>query len=330
MNKETKKNKINYKLADLCAGTGAFSLAFEKTKKVETVFANDFDKNSKTIYDDNFGLKLTLKDIHDINIKKEIPKIDILTAGFPCQPFSIAGEQKGFEDSRSNVFWKLIEIMKIHKPKVVILENVKNLKSHDNGKTFKKITDELTKLKYNYKYEILNTCEITPIPQNRERIYIVCFLDEIHYNKFDFPKKIEAIEKKNITDMIENNIDEIFYYSDKLKIWKEIEKNITKKIDTNTIYQYRRFYTRENKNNLCPTLTANMGGGGHNVPLINDDKGIRKLTPRECFNFQGFPKSYKLTEDISNTGLYKLAGNAVSYPVVKKIAKQIITILDEN
>lgn len=330
MNKETKKNKIIYKLADLCAGTGAFSLAFEKTNKVETLFANDFDKNSKKIYDDNFDTELTLKDIHDINVKKEIPKIDILTAGFPCQPFSIAGEQKGFEDNRSNVFWKLIEIMKIHKPKVVILENVKNLKSHDNGKTFKKITDELTKLKYNYKYEILNTCEITPIPQNRERIYIVCFLDEEHCNKFNFPEKVEANEKKSIIDMIENNIDDVFYYSNKLKIWKEIEKNITKKIDTNTIYQYRRFYTRENKNNVCPTLTANMGGGGHNVPLIKDDKGIRKLTPRECFNFQGFPKSYKLTEDISNSGLYKLAGNAVSYPVVKKIAKQIITILDEN
>lgn len=330
MNKEKKEKKTIYKLADLCAGTGAFSLAFEKTNKVKTVFANDYEKNSKKIYDDNFDTELTLKDIHDIDVKKEIPKIDILTSGFPCQPFSIAGEQKGFDDERSNVFWKLIEIIKIHKPKVVILENVKNLKSHDNGKTFIKITDELTKLKYKYKYKILNTCEITSIPQNRERIYIVCFLNEKYFDKFDFPEKIEVNEKKNIIDMIEKNIDDVFYYSDKLKIWNEIEKNITKNIDTNTIYQYRRFYTRENKNNLCPTLTANMGGGGHNVPLIKDDKGIRKLTPRECFNFQGFPKSYKLTDNISNSGLYKLAGNAVSYPVVKKIAKQIISILDEN
>ena len=150
-------NKKKYILADLCAGTGAFSLAFENTKKVETVYANDYDKNSKKIYDKNFETKLTLKDIHDIDVKKEIPKIDILTAGFPCQPFSIAGEQKGFEDTRSNVFWKLIEIMKFHKPKVVVLENVKNLKSHDKGKTFKKITDEIDKLNYKYKYEILNT-----------------------------------------------------------------------------------------------------------------------------------------------------------------------------
>lgn len=336
--KESKKNKKNvkntnmYKLVDMCAGTGAFSLAFEKTNKVETVYANDIEKNSKKIYDANFETKLTLKDIHDIDVKKEIPKIDILTAGFPCQPFSIAGEKKGFDDTRSNVFWKLVEIIKYHKPKVVVLENVKNLKSHDSGKTFKKITDEIEKLNYKYKYKILNTCEITPIPQNRERIYIVCFLDEKHNDKFKFPEKINEDEKKKIIDMINDDVDESYYYTDKLKIWNDIEKTktITKNVDTNTIYQYRRFYTRENKNNVCPTLTANMGAGGHNVPLIKDKKGIRKLTPAECFNFQGFPKKYKLPNDISNSGLYKLAGNAVSYPVIKKIADEIISILDEN
>ena len=247
-----------------------------------------------------------------------------------CQPFSIAGEKKGFEDTRSNVFWKLIEIMTTLKPKVVILENVKNLKTHDNGNTFKKIIDEIEKI--NYKYEILNTSEITPIPQNRERIYIICFLKETHYEKFEFPDKIDDDEKFKITDMIEdeNNIDESYYYTDKLKIWNEIETSVVKNVNTNTIYQYRRFYTRENKNNQCPTLTANMSGGGHNVPLIKDDNGIRKLTPRECFNFQGFPQKYILPDNISKAGLYKLAGNAVSYPVVKKIAKSIIKIMDEN
>ena len=330
LNSDLKENKKKYHLADLCAGTGAFSKAFEYTKYVDTVFANDFDKNSKLIYNKNFKTKLTLKDIHDINVKKDIPKIDILTAGFPCQPFSIAGEQKGFEDTRSNVFWKLIEIMKIHKPIAVILENVKNVKSHDNGKTFKKITDELDKLNYKYKYMILNTCEITSVPQNRERIYIVCFLDEKHINKFEFPNKINDEDKNNIIDMIEDEVDDSYYYTNKLKIWNEIERNIVKNVNTNTIYQYRRFYTRENKNKLCPTLTANMGSGGHNVPLIKDDKGIRKLTPRECFNFQGFPNNYILPDEISNSGLYKLAGNAVSYPVVKKIAKNIISILNEN
>jgi len=327
MNIKNKEIKI-YNLIDLCAGTGAFSMAFEQTKKVKTVYANDMDKNSKKIYDENFKTKLTLKDIHNIDVNKEIPKIDILTSGFPCQPFSIAGEQKGFNDTRANVFWKLIEIMKVHKPKVVVLENVKNLKSHNNGKTFKKITDEIEKLNYKYKYEILNTCNITSIPQNRERIYIVCFLDETHYNKFKFPEIIDNDEKKKIIDMIETNVDNSYYYTNKLKIWNKINNSITKNVNTNTIYQYRRCYTRENKNNLCPTLTANMGGGGHNVPLIKDNIGIRKLTPRECFNFQGFPKEYILPNDISNSGLYKLVGNAVSYPVIKQIADKIIYILD--
>jgi len=126
--------------------------------------------------------------------------------------------------------------------------------------------------------------------------------------------------------MIEIDVETLYYYTNKLKIWTEIEKSIIKNIDTNTIYQYRRYYTRENKNNVCPTLISNMCSGRHNVPLIKDNKGIRKLTPRGCFNFEGFPKTYKLTEEISNSGLYKLAENDVSYPIIKKIAKQIIII----
>ncbi len=164
-----------FKLGEFCAGTGAFSLAFENTKKVKTVFANDFDKNSKIIYDYNFSTKLNNNDIHKLDEKKDIPKMDIITAGFPCQPFSIAGNQEGFNDERSNVFWKLINIIKYHKPRIVIFENVKNLKTHDNGNTFKIITDEITKVNYKYKYEILNTCDITATPQNRERVYIICF-----------------------------------------------------------------------------------------------------------------------------------------------------------
>jgi DNA (cytosine-5)-methyltransferase 1 len=320
-------NTKKYSMIDLCAGTGAFSLAFENTGKVKTIFANDYEKNSKIIYDENFNTKLTLKDIHDIDVKKEIPEFDILTAGFPCQSFSIAGKQEGFNDPRSNVFYKIIEIMKIHKPRIVVLENVKNLQSHDNGKTFEKIVDNIQKLNYSIKHKILNTCDISKIPQNRERIYIVCFRDKNDMNKFMFPNNINEEDKLEIKDIIENNVKDKYYYTNKLKIWNVIENSITKNIDTNTIYQYRRYYVRENKNNLCPTLTANMGSGGHNVPLIKDNKGIRKLTPRECFNFQGFPNTYKLPK-MSDSGLYKLAGNAVSYPVIQKIALNIISLLN--
>jgi DNA (cytosine-5)-methyltransferase 1 len=238
-----------------------------------------------------------------------------------CQPFSIAGKQNGFNDERSNVFWNLIKIIKFHKPKIVIFENVKNLVSHDNGNTFTIITNEIKKLKYYYKYKILNTSIITNIPHNRERIYIICFKNKKHYDNFDFPESVNEI--KNISDFIESNINKKYYYNDKLKIWNQVETNVKKDVSTNTIYQYRRYYIRENKNSVCPTLTANMGSGGHNVPLIKDIKGIRKLTPRECFNLQGFPTHYKFPK-ISDSALYKLAGNAISVPVIEKIMINII------
>ena len=237
-----------------------------------------------------------------------------------CQPFSIAGDKKGFDDLRSNVFWKIIEILEKHKPEMIILENVKNLKSHDNGKTYKIIEEKLQEVGYNIKTSILDTSKITNIPQHRERIYIVGFRDKLKYDKFNF--NFDEQKKGKICDFLEENINEKYYYSDRFKVFEEIEKNITKNISENILYQYRRFYVRENKSNCCPTLTANMGGGGHNVPLLKDEKGIRKLTPRECFNLQGFPKYYKLPE-ICDSSLYKLAGNAVSVPVVELIVKKL-------
>ena len=122
------------------------------------------------------------------------------------------------------------------------------------------------------------------------------------------------------------NIAEKYYYTDRYKVYNSVREGVTKDISENTLYQYRRYYVRENKNGVCPTLTANMGGGGHNVPLLKDKGGIRRLTPRECSNLQGFPSDYNLP-DISDGSLYKLAGNAVSLPVVQMIAKKIIEIL---
>ena len=301
------------KMIDLFAGTGAFSYAFEKTGKVECVFSNDLALWSKEIYDLNFTHKLTLGNLN--NIKTEIlPKHDILTGGFPCQPFSIAGKQEGFEDKRANVFWKILEIIDFHKPSCVILENVKNLVSHDEGKTFETIKKNLSERGYYICFKVLDTAKITGIPQHRERIYIVCIKSKEVYDKFtlDFPD----VPKTQIVSLLESNVADKYYYTAKSATWELVKNSVVKK---NTVYQYRRVYVRENKSNECPTLTANMGGGGHNVPLILDSKGIRKLTPRECFNFQGFPSSYKLPT-ISDTNLYKLAGNAVSVPVVELIA----------
>jgi DNA (cytosine-5)-methyltransferase 1 len=308
------------KMIDLFAGTGAFTNAFEKTGNIECVFSNDMVEWSKKIYDLNFTHKLTLGNLNDIKTE-DIPKHDILTGGFPCQPFSIAGKQEGFQDERSNMFWKILSIIDFHKPSCVILENVKNLVSHDEGKTFETIKKNLIDRGYHIRFKVLDTAEITGIPQHRERIYIVCIKSKDVFDKFtlDFPN----IPKAQISSLLEPNVSDKYYYTDKSSTWELVKNSVLKK---NTVYQYRRVYVRENKSNECPTLTANMGGGGHNVPLILDDKGIRKLTPRECFNFQGFPSSYKLP-DISDTNLYKLAGNAVSVPVVELIAKRLIPLL---
>jgi DNA (cytosine-5)-methyltransferase 1 len=200
----------SYTLVDLFCGTGAFSYAFHQTNKVTTIFANDILDSSEEIFNLNNSIKLTKKNLIDIK-DTDIPNSDILTGGFPCQPFSIAGMQKGFNDERSNVFWKILSIIKNNNPKIVILENVKNLQSHDHGKTFKIIIENLEKLDYHIKYKILNTSKLTGIPQNRERIYIVCFKDKDIYDKFnfDFPE----VDLKPVSEFLETDVPEKYYYN---------------------------------------------------------------------------------------------------------------------
>lgn len=318
------KQKIKkLRLVDLFSGTGAFTLALEKTGLVDCVFSNDIVSWSKEIYDHNFGHKLTLCDINRINVET-IPPHDILTGGFPCQPFSIAGHQQGFNDERSNVFWKILEIIEYHKPSCVFLENVKNLVNHDDGRTFEIIKNNIEKLGYNICHKVINTSDVSGVPQHRERIYLVCFRDREIYNKFslEFPK----VKKDPVSKYLEKDVSKKYYYGADSSTWSLLSQSVNKK---DTVYQYRRVYVRENKNSECPTLTANMGTGGHNVPIIMDDIGIRKLTPRETFNLQGFPQDYKLPK-LSDANLYKLAGNAVSVPVIQKIGERIVSLLTQN
>jgi DNA (cytosine-5)-methyltransferase 1 len=318
------------KIGELFTGTGAFSLAFHEADpcKFSTIYANDFEPASKKIFDENnTNIALTLKDLTMIEAC-DVPQMDILTAGFPCQPFSIAGLQEGFKDPRSNVFWKIVEIIQHHRPRVVLLENVKNLQSHDNGNTFGTIKNSLENEGYFVKYAVLNTCTHTVIPQNRERIYIVCFREKDDFERFEFPSKRD-LANLSVNDFIMpcDQVHDKYYYKENCQIYEKLAKDVVEDISQNTVYQYRRYYIRQNKSGVCPTLTANMGTGGHNVPIIKDGRGIRKLTPRECFNLQGFPQEFVLPSSLSDAKLYKLAGNAVSVPIVKEIALALAHIL---
>ena len=320
--KTIKKTKHGFKTIDLFAGVGGIRLGFEKAG-FETVFANDFDAQCKMTYDLNFlKAKLVVEDMRKIGID-DLPKFDFLLGGFPCQAFSIAGYRQGFNDhkDRGNLFFDVARIIEARKPEGFLLENVKNLKSHDSGKTFRIIEDTLKNLGYYVKYKVLNSMEYGNIPQNRERIYIVGFKNKNYTDKFSFPEPVKLAKK--ITDLLEKNVSEKYYYNGK-PLYEKL-KDFVK--EEGKVYQWRRQYVRENKSGVCPTLTANMGTGGHNVPIIKDKNGIRKLTPLECFRIQGFPKDYILPK-ISDSALYKQAGNSVSVPVLEAVAKQMMKAME--
>lgn len=311
---------------DLFAGVGGIRLGFEKAGFL-TVFANDFEPRCKETYDLNFkDTGLTVEDIRKIKVL-DLPKFDFLLGGFPCQAFSIAGYRQGFNDEkgRGNLFFDVARIIEERNPEGFLLENVKNLTSHDGGKTFRIIQEALESLGYYVKTKVLNTMEYGNVPQNRERIYIVGFKNKKYSEAFEFPKPKKLT--KTIHDVLDKPelIDSKYYYNDKPLFKKMKDFNFKEGV----VYQWRRQYVRENKSGVCPTLTANMGMGGHNVPLVKDSRGVRKLTPRECARLQGFPDSYKLPK-ITDSHLYKQFGNSVSVPVIEAVAKQMMKALSSK
>lgn len=325
-----------YTVGGLFSGIGGIELGFLQND-FEVLWSNDIDLASSVTFRSNFDHQHILEDIHKLK-GNELKAVDVLVGGFPCQAFSVAGYRKGFDDIRGNLFFEIIRLIEEleYKPKALLLENVKNLYSHDSGKTFKVVKQTLEDLGYSVFTKILNTSQFTNIPQNRERTFIICFLEgadaifdqsKVMSQRFNMifpPKPI------NKTDHIKNylettKVDEKFYYRDNRYMYKELEVAIT---SSDTVYQWRRQYVRENKSNVCPTLTANMGTGGHNVPLIKDEFGIRKLTPRECFNLQGFPSDYILPTTIAMSQLYKQAGNSVTVAMIGKIASLIKEALE--
>lgn len=314
-------NKI--KVVSLFAGIGGICQGF-KNVGAEVIWANDNDKNACITYRENFDTELIERNIEDIK-EEEVPDAEIITFGFPCTSFSIAGYRKGFEDENTgHLFFEALRIIRHVKPKAILLENVKNLVGHDKGKTFRIIKDALEDSGYHLKHKVLNTSEYGNIPQNRERIFVVGFLDEDSAIKFKFPEPVELTMK--IEDITKPHIkkEDKYYYKSDSRYYDMLSEKMKNK---ETLYQLRRVYVRENKSNMSPTLTANMGTGGHNVPLLLDNYGIRKLTPRETLNFQGFPLDYKIPEGMANGHLYKQAGNAVTVTVAEKIAKEILKVI---
>ncbi|TGE80055.1 DNA cytosine methyltransferase [Weissella confusa] len=322
----TKTVSSPYSVDAFFAGVGGIELGFEQTGEFSVVYANEFDKNARETYILNHpDTHFDNRDIHDID-SSDIPDPDIMVGGFPCQAFSIAGYRKGFEDERGDLFFEMLRLVKDKQPKVVFIENVKNLVTHDKGNTFKVIREALVENGYYIKWKVLNSKDYGNTPQNRERIYVIGFKNKADYDAFKFPEPVKLTRSlRDVIDFSEKK-DETYYYREgKQTFFDKLKESIT---SSNTVYQWRRQYVRENKSGVVPTLTANMGTGGHNVPLILDDFGeIRKLTPKEAFNVQGYPKEFKLPK-ISNGQLYKQAGNSVVVPVVKRIAQNIADSLN--
>lgn len=320
------------KCASFFAGVGGIDLGFEQTGAFETVYANEFDPSPIKTFEENFNLKVDPRSIVDVKAE-EVPEFDCLLAGFPCTDISIAGLRQGLfnEDgthTRSGLFFELLKFLKLRKPRFVFLENVKNLLTHNKGETYNAIETSLIESGYPYiKKAILNACKHGNVCQNRERIYIVAFRSKDDYDKFSFPDEIELSSTlKDIIDF-DTKIDEKYYYTEgkyKGNIYEELVKAMD---DENAVYQWRRKYVRKNKSGVVPTLTANQGEGGHNVCLVKTKQGIRKMTPKECFNAQGFPKDFILPEKSSDAKLYKQAGNSVCVSVIKRIADNLASVL---
>ena len=313
------KTLSNYTFIDLFAGLGGFRLALESLG-AKCVYSNEWDKFAQTVYNDNFG------DIPEGDITKvdenTIPDHDILCAGFPCQAFSISGKQRGFEDSRGTLFFDVARIVKCKKPKVVFMENVKNFASHDNGKTLQVVKATMEELGYSFNYKVLNATDFG-MPQKRERIYMVCFRNDLNCGRFDFPKPFPL--SRHVEDFLlkdESAVSNLYIErSDIYYNVKDDSKFSNKSIRLGIVNkggQGERIYSTKG---IAITLSANGGGvfaktGGY---LINGRP--RKLHPRECARLMGFPDTYKMAKNKNQA--YKQFGNSVVIDVLQYIAIEI-------
>lgn len=311
----------NLKFIDLFAGIGGFRYALESFG-CKCVFSSEWDKYCQQSYNLNFK-EIPFGDITKIN-ELDIPSFDILCAGFPCQPFSISGKQKGFEDTRGTLFFDIVRIVNYHKPKVIFLENVKNLKAHNGGATFEVISNTLNNLNYNIYYKVLNAKDYK-LPQNRERITIVCIRKDIDSGNYKFPIPSNDFitisdikEDDSITEKYILNRNDIYIDEEKLK--KAIENGkVNKPVQIGIIGhggQGNRIY---HEYGIGITLAASSGGAASKTGAYYINGKVRKLSPREAARLQGFPEEFKIINN-DNQSL-KQFGNSVPINLLIEVFK---------
>lgn len=317
--------KKKYKFIDLFAGIGGTRLGYERAG-AECVFTSEWDKYSQITYQANYG-DLPKGDIREIETSI-IPDFDILLAGFPCQPFSIAGVSKkislgrahGFDDiKQGNLFFEIARILKEKSPSAFMLENVKNLLNHDKGNTFAVIMKILKELDYNVTYKIIDGGKL--VPQHRERIYIVGFKNKLVSKDFvfDFPE-IED-QKPKLIDILEKNVDPKYTLSDKL--WNYLQNYAKKHKEKGNGFGFGMADVQ----GVTRTLSARYHKDGSEILIPQEGKNPRRLTPRECARLMGFPETYKIV--VSDTQAYRQFGNSIVVPVVERIAKKVLSTLDK-
>lgn len=309
-------------ICSLFSGIGGIDLGFLQAG-FDVAWANEMDAAACKTYRHNFKhLNLVEGDIKKIPAN-EIPDFDVLTAGFPCQPFSIAGLQKGFKDRDGNLFFEITRIIDTKRPKVVFLENVPNLIEHDDGKTFLVIYNGLAQFGYAVYYRVLASNDYGNLPQIRKRIYIVAVREDIAERVYQYPEPVELTLKSD--DIINRSVrqHDIYYYTE----GKMYDRLIAHMKDRKAIYRITDTEVRWTKNQMCPTLTANMGTHKDRVHVVWDNYGVRKMTLREGLDFQGFPKDFYFPKTITIEDAYKQIGNTVSVPVIRRLAESIKNIL---
>lgn len=310
-------------MIDLFAGIGGIRLAFEQASRdlktcLKCVFTSEIDKYCHITYKTNFGLQDISGDITKINYS-EIPNHDILLAGFPCQPFSMAGLRKGFSDNRGSLFFNIEQILFLKKPQAFLLENVKNLKTHDKGKTLLKIINLLEKNGYLVKYKVLNAKDFG-LPQNRERLIIVGFLNKNIKFNFPLPDKIPT----SLSSILLDEVDKKYILSDRL--WAGHQRRKKEHQKKGNGFGYSLFSKQSTYTN---TLSARYYKDGSEILIYRgENENPRKLTPRECARLQGFSDDFVL--NVSDVQIYKQLGNSVPINMIKKVAIEILKTLKNN